>query len=88
MQSSVVTTQRGLDLGFLEDNAMISVSKCMLGHRRLLRRPQTTVATVFTYSDAEYRSNDVYFSTRTRHTFPDLFGLLRVSEIIVSSCPA
>ena len=47
MQSRKVSTHRGHDPGFLEENAIIGVSKCMFDHRRLLRLPQKTTAAVF-----------------------------------------
>ena len=72
MQSRVVATNHGQDLGFLEENAMISVSKCLLSHYRLLRLPQTTTGVVFTNAgtDTALHSADVHLLARARHSKP------------------
>ena len=63
-------TLRGQDLGFLKENAMISIGGRLLGHCILLRLPQAATAAVFTNAcaDAALRGADVHFAARARHT--------------------
>ena len=70
MQVREVCTCQRQDLGFLEEDMMISISQCVFGHHRLPQLPQTTTMAVFTNGgiNAVLCSVDVNLATQARYT--------------------